>query len=275
MGANNDTDMTVERTYGRLKWDGGETMETDDISIIVTPPFRPKPSSQQAIVMYKEPGITQTYCDRLHTFPAKNMVELGVKSGGSAVFFTHLMPIEKYVGIELGASAPHLDDYVARKGLQEKMRRYYDTDQSDTARLQEILDSEFGDNPIDLVVDDASHAYAETLASFDVLFPRVRPGGYFILEDWSWNAMWAKEGSTKSITHADGTVTDAFKEPLYNMVSELTLIMSMYPDLIADIEIHPISAFIKRGPMPINGAFRLKDYLVTKNFGPLRFGNMD
>ena len=36
------------------------------------------------------------------------------------------------------------------------------------------------------MIDDASHLYAQTKASFETLFPRVRPGGLYVIEDWAW-----------------------------------------------------------------------------------------
>ena len=41
-------------------------------------------------------------------------------------------------------------------------------------------------NELDLVVDDASHTYEETKASFEILFPLLQPGGIYLIEDWSW-----------------------------------------------------------------------------------------
>ncbi|MFP3608175.1 class I SAM-dependent methyltransferase, partial [Paraburkholderia sp. SIMBA_053] len=38
-----------------------------------------------------------------------------------------------------------------------------------------------------LVVDDASHFYEQTKTSFKTLFPLVRPGGLYIIEDWNWS----------------------------------------------------------------------------------------
>lgn len=40
---------------------------------------------------------------------------------------------------------------------------------------------------MDLVVDDASHFYEQTKTSFQTLFPLVRPGGMYIIEDWGWS----------------------------------------------------------------------------------------
>ena len=36
------------------------------------------------------------------------------------------------------------------------------------------------------VIDDASHTYEETRASFEFLFPLLSPGGIYVIEDWSW-----------------------------------------------------------------------------------------
>ena len=37
-----------------------------------------------------------------------------------------------------------------------------------------------------MVVDDASHLYEPTKKSFETLFPLLRPGGLYIIEDWAW-----------------------------------------------------------------------------------------
>ena len=36
------------------------------------------------------------------------------------------------------------------------------------------------------MVDDASHTYEQTKASFEILFPLLDPGGIYLIEDWSW-----------------------------------------------------------------------------------------
>ena len=50
---------------------------------------------------------------------------------------------------------------------------------------------------IDLVVDDASHLYEQTKATFAMLFPLVRPGGNYVIEDWSW-AHWARHSKSRT-----------------------------------------------------------------------------
>ncbi len=63
---------------------------------------------------------------------------------------------------------------------------HYGTSQDDELRLAQIINHDFG-GVIDLAIDDASHFYDQTKASFKVAFPKVRPGGLYIIEDWTWS----------------------------------------------------------------------------------------
>jgi hypothetical protein len=53
-------------------------------------------------------------------------------------------------------------------------------DQSDKELLAELAGS-YG--PFDLVIDDGSHLGVHQHASFAALFPSVRPGGWYVIED--------------------------------------------------------------------------------------------
>ena len=57
----------------------------------------------------------------------------------------------------------------------------------DAPVLARRVDAAFGNRPLDLVMDDASHLGPQTRASFETLFPRLRAGGLYIIEDWSWH----------------------------------------------------------------------------------------
>ena len=62
---------------------------------------------------------------------------------------------------------------------------HFSTSQSDRKILEHIVRNELADE-LDLVVDDASHTYEQTKASFEILFPLLCPGGIYVIEDWSW-----------------------------------------------------------------------------------------
>ena len=113
--------------------------------------------------------------------------ELGIAQGGSTAVLGALAPDAKIVAIDI-ASEPvaALADHIAGEGLSDRIHPHFGIDQSDRATVAGIIADEFGDEPIDLVIDDASHRLDLTRASFDELFPRVRPGGCYVIEDWSW-----------------------------------------------------------------------------------------
>jgi predicted O-methyltransferase YrrM len=114
----------------------------------------------------------------------KKIIELGVYQGGSFVFLDQFLKPTKFVAVELSAvPIPSLNKYVAKNG--DRTRLYYGTSQDDVAKLNEIVEKDFG-GQLDLVVDDASHFYGPTKTSFTTLFPRLKPGGLYIIEDWSW-----------------------------------------------------------------------------------------
>jgi demethylmacrocin O-methyltransferase len=53
-------------------------------------------------------------------------------------------------------------------------------DQSDPAMLREIS-AEYG--PFDIIIDDGSHVNEHIITSFHTLFPLLRPGGFYVIED--------------------------------------------------------------------------------------------
>lgn len=55
--------------------------------------------------------------------------------------------------------------------------------------------------PRELIVDDASHVGPLTRATFDLLWPCVTPGGYYVIEDW-WSYWHYEENSM--LTMAEG-----------------------------------------------------------------------
>lgn len=57
---------------------------------------------------------------------------------------------------------------------------YDETDQTDPIALNKIHDRH-GD--FDIVIDDASHVSSKTIGSFKIIWPWVKPGGLYIIED--------------------------------------------------------------------------------------------
>lgn len=138
--------------------------------------------------MFKSHWYIETYReikDRLKASGGKmNILEVGIYKGGSAAFMNEFFEPEKLVC---------LDKYNLVNGAFRQYREAHgnihadlDVDQSDRAKISAIMDREFHVG-LDLIIDDASHQYAPSKATFEVAFPRLRPGGIYILEDWAWS----------------------------------------------------------------------------------------
>jgi predicted O-methyltransferase YrrM len=143
-------------------------------------------STPDRLAVMKPRELIEAYLELLTTHQGGRMVELGIREGGSTALMALAGQPSKMVAIELDEAAPALTAFIDQRGLDPVVRPYFGVDQGDRARLDQIMTTEFGDEPLDLVIDDASHRYGPTLASFEVLFPRLRPGGLYIIEDWRW-----------------------------------------------------------------------------------------
>lgn len=130
------------------------------------------------LVVVKPPDAIDAYRRLLERFDHPRMVELGIAYGGSVGLFALLAQPTRLVGLELASKrVALLDDLIANRGLDDSVHLHYGVDQAHRERLAQIIAKEFGDQLLDLVIDDASHLYHETVATFEVLFPRLRPGG--------------------------------------------------------------------------------------------------
>jgi len=67
--------------------------------------------------------------------------------------------------------------------LQTERFKFVRADCGDAAQLQKVVDLGV---PFDVVIDDGSHAPFHQQRAFLSLFPTVRPGGLYIIEDIQW-----------------------------------------------------------------------------------------
>ncbi len=182
------------------------------------------------------------------------LVELGLFDGGSIPFWFEFFDPTTHVGIDIQpkSNPPHLDDYIRRRGLETRIETHWSTDQGDKGRLIEICETTFRGEPVDVVIDDASHRYAPTLASFEALFPRLRPGGLYIIEDWAW-------------FHWRG-IEEAWRDqvPLTRLIQELVEAAGTgNGQLIHEIDLRSGFAVVRRGPLDLGEGtdFRLADHI--------------
>ena len=160
----------------------------------------------------------------------------------------HLLRPRRFLALELQArSNAALDAFLQDHDLSDSVRTEYGIDQSDVRRVATVVDEHFGHHDLDLVVDDASHLQLPTAASFDVLFPRLRPGGVYVLEDWSTGhtservarALDAQRGSQRAEPYVHEE-TD-----LSRIVLDLVMTAAYSPETVAELRI--LNGFMYRG----------------------------
>jgi predicted O-methyltransferase YrrM len=143
-------------------------------------------ATEGALLLRKDRWMVERYVALQSELKPRNVFELGIYEGGSAAMLTLLFRPDRLVAIDLAPTRhPGFQNFIDAHDLHDTVRPYYGVDQADRVRLEEIVGQEFGSEPLDLVIDDASHRLDPTTASFNVLFPRLRAGGLFVLEDWS------------------------------------------------------------------------------------------
>lgn len=140
--------------------------------------------------------------------------------------------------------------------MGERIRTYWKTNQADKARLRTIVETEF-DGPLDLVIDDASHLYRQTRASFEALFPLFVPGGLYIIEDWAWDH-W------REFSSPDHPWTG--EEPLTRLVVELIEAAGTSTQLISSIVVYQGFVVVERGLLQMDKAtyFNLEDHIIRR-----------
>ncbi len=101
----------------------------------------------------------------------------GHMGGGSTAFWFEAFAPRKHVAIDqiVREDSDHFSSYVKDRGAADRLKTYWGVDQGDRRALGEIVTREF-DRAIDLVIDDASHVYEPTLASFETLFRTSQAG---------------------------------------------------------------------------------------------------
>ena len=119
------------------------------------------------------------------------LMELGVQYGCSLRTWREYFSAATIVGVD---HLPLMTETLAKTFL-------YQCDQADP-RLPAML----GERRFDVIIDDCSHRSANTIASFKLLWPLLKPGGIYIIEDL------AAHDSTAALDFVKG-LTDTWEDP--------------------------------------------------------------
>lgn len=198
--------------------------------------IRPGPqrghSTQDEFVIVKTDSFIKYYESLLDRAP-KTILEIGMFEGGSLVLLDRMFKPERLVGVDIRPPIPALERY---REIRPHISAHYHLSQDDEA-LDVVLAQRFPDG-IDLIIDDASHLYEQTRATFEIAFPHLKPGGVYVIEDWAWS-------------HAEGQQVEGHpwyaRKALTNLVFELLINLPRSSQL-ASIDVRPELLAIEKRP---------------------------
>jgi 23S rRNA U2552 (ribose-2'-O)-methylase RlmE/FtsJ len=135
--------------------------------------------------------IYEPYLAGLRERPLR-ILELGIERGGSLRMWRDYFPRAQVIGVD-----------VVRDRVQYASERIEVVigDQKDPKVLAPIV----AGGPLDLVLDDGSHRAAEQQGSLLHLWPHVKPGGYYVIEDVhtsyreKYEMAWRQPGTTMEL----------------------------------------------------------------------------
>lgn len=212
---------------------------------------------QDGLILGKPRRYIDKYCEHFYGKQFRNIFELGIFKGGSTIFLGEMFRPEKLVAIDFNSQPIGvLDRYALEPSNQGKIHPFYGVDQSDTQRLSEIYQKVFGNEQLDLVIDDASHFLEETRTSFNYLFPRLRAGGVYIIEDWSWAHMHPEHAWFKEVNFN--------KQSIASLIINIILASASAPELFDEIIINDGFAIIRKGQAKTHEDFNIHDYTFHK-----------
>jgi predicted O-methyltransferase YrrM len=234
-------------------------------------------STPERFYIVKQPPFVEAYLEVCQQFRGSTIVELGIAEGGSTALLALAASPRKLVSVELAPEpVAALEGFIDQRGLRDVVVPVYGVDQADHAGLARAVDEHLDGVPIDLVIDDASHLLDETRSSFETLFPRLRPGGLYLIEDWRNDQMFRDtvretlERGTDEERAAfaaeiarslQGGTAQPKPRPLTDLAVELVLCAASWRrGAVDEVTLTPFWIAVRRGTEPIDAeTFRLRD----------------
>ncbi len=137
-------------------------------------------------------------------FKRINLLEIGVggyespfAGGNSLRMWKKFFPFGKIFSIDIYNKSPQ----------EERRIKIFEGSQVDEFFLASICDQT---GAFDLIIDDGSHINEHVIKSFEFLFPKLKIGGIYVIEDTQ-TSYWEQYGGTSKNLNCEGTIYNYFK----------------------------------------------------------------
>jgi len=247
----------------KLEWASDDLVRVDDVEfylVIASQAMLKNESTHNRFLL----GKTRAMIEQLLALPEreeiKRIFDVGIFKGGSAAFYAKLFEPEKLVAIDIGAKPVEpLAEFIREHGYDGRVIPYYGVNQADAEAMRRILASNFPAQNLDLIVDDASHEYFKTRATFEIALPYLRPGGLYLIEDWAW-AHWPGDEWQKS------RFFPRTLPALSNLLIELFMVCASRPDIVKNLLVTHDTIVLRRGPTALEATrFEISKHYLSRD----------
>lgn len=149
---------------------------------------------------------TQHYTTHFKKFKFKkiHLLEIGVggysnpKEGGNSLrMWKAYFPFAKIFSIDIFDKSP----------LQERRVKIFKGSQTDKTFLDQVTKEV---NSLDIIIDDGSHINDDVIKTFKILFPKLKDGGIYVIEDTQ-TSYWEDFGGDSNNLNNPKTIMSFFK----------------------------------------------------------------
>lgn len=171
--------------------------------------------------------------------PIRTLLEIGVYDGASLRTWRDFLPDARIIGLDIDPRCLALSAANTHVEL---------CDQSDATQLMAIG---MRHGPFDLVLDDGSHIWSHQILTFETLFPFLRPGGTYILEDIDTSfghyiAVYGQQSTLSAAQYVTKLANYLMASTAVSLQDELDLRMRTFVTMIDSITLIRRSAIIRR-----------------------------
>lgn len=124
--------------------------------------------------------VYHQYFNKFRGQETVNILEIGVQNGGSLQMWREYFGVgAKIWGVDVDPNCKAVQQYYKDKYGDENIQVIIG-DQGDRSFLETLKKTL---PPLDIVIDDGGHYFHQQINSFEVLYPLVKPGGVYLVED--------------------------------------------------------------------------------------------
>ena len=195
-------------------------------------------------------------------FQPQRILEMGIWEGGSVAFWNQVFRPLRHVAFDLAQreDSPEFRTWASRRAEPGSVETIWGVDQSDRSVVLDLARGKLRGAP-DLIIDDAAHILECLQPAFETLFPLLRPGGIYLIEDWSW--------AHRAGAQDDDHFWRPYGDPT-RLIFELVEAVATSGDIVASVHLDPDWVAIERGPRRIDDPlrFRVDDHVVRRETRP-------